>query len=82
VAVRAEVSFVSGDEAKRLVAEEGYAVLDIRDKRQYERAHVRGSAHVPFYIENEDNDIGTACCCALVQSLTLIYSCVCSCTFA
>ncbi|KAK1629994.1 hypothetical protein QYE76_004309 [Lolium multiflorum] len=59
VAVRAEVSFVSGDEAKRLVAEEGYAVLDIRDRRQYERAHVRGSAHVPLYIENEDNDIGT-----------------------
>uniref|UniRef100_A0ACD5Y3P2 Uncharacterized protein n=1 Tax=Avena sativa TaxID=4498 RepID=A0ACD5Y3P2_AVESA len=59
LAVRAEVSFVSGDEAKRLVAAEGYAVLDIRDRRQYERAHVRGSAHVPLYIENEDNDIGT-----------------------
>ncbi|XP_044945891.1 rhodanese-like domain-containing protein 9, chloroplastic isoform X2 [Hordeum vulgare subsp. vulgare] len=59
VAVRAEVSFVDGDEAKRLVAEEGYTVLDVRDRRQYERAHVRASAHVPLYIENEDNDIGT-----------------------
>ncbi|KAF7072034.1 hypothetical protein CFC21_077229, partial [Triticum aestivum] len=45
--------------AKRLVAEEGYTVLDVRDRRQYERAHVRASAHVPLYIENEDNDIGT-----------------------
>uniref|UniRef100_A0A0D9XBZ4 Rhodanese domain-containing protein n=1 Tax=Leersia perrieri TaxID=77586 RepID=A0A0D9XBZ4_9ORYZ len=59
IAVRAEVSFVNGDEAKRLVAEEGYTVLDIRDRTQHERAHIKNSAHVPFFIENEDNDIGT-----------------------
>ncbi|KQJ89622.2 hypothetical protein BRADI_4g27040v3 [Brachypodium distachyon] len=59
VAARAEVSFVDGDEAKRLVAEEGYTVLDVRDRRQYERAHVKASAHVPLFIENDDNDIGT-----------------------
>ena len=57
-AVRAEVNFVDGDEAKRLVAEEGYTVLDIRDRRQHERAHIKSSTHVPLFIENEDNDIG------------------------
>ncbi|XBH91550.1 hypothetical protein VPH35_082913 [Triticum aestivum] len=74
VAVRAEVSFVDGDEAKRLVAEEGYTVLDVRDRRQYERAHVRASAHVPLYIENEDNDIGTRTCRACLHSLFLHFS--------
>ncbi|KAL5201917.1 hypothetical protein ABZP36_036271 [Zizania latifolia] len=59
IAVRAEVSFVDGDEAKRLVAEEGYTVLDIRDRTQHERAHVKNSTHVPLFIENDDSDIGT-----------------------
>ncbi|KAL6600636.1 hypothetical protein ACP70R_045436 [Stipagrostis hirtigluma subsp. patula] len=57
--IRAEVSFVDGDEAKRLATEEGYTVLDIRDKTQRERAHIRSSIHVPLFVENEDNDIGT-----------------------
>uniref|UniRef100_A0A0D3H4J9 Rhodanese domain-containing protein n=1 Tax=Oryza barthii TaxID=65489 RepID=A0A0D3H4J9_9ORYZ len=59
IGVRAEVSFVDGDEAKRLVAEEGYTVLDIRDRTQRERAHIKNSAHVPLFVENEDGDIGT-----------------------
>ncbi|KAF8712036.1 hypothetical protein HU200_028868 [Digitaria exilis] len=58
-AVRAEVSFVDADEAKRLVAEEGYTVLDIRDRTQRERAYIKPSTHVPLFIENQDNDIGT-----------------------
>lgn len=57
--VRAEVSFVDADEAKRLVGEEGYTVLDIRDRTQRERAHIKSSTHVPLFIENQDNDIGT-----------------------
>jgi len=57
--VRAEVSFVGADEAKRLVDEEGYTVLDIRDRTQRERAHIKSSTHVPLFIENQDNDIGT-----------------------
>ncbi|KAL6897324.1 hypothetical protein ACP4OV_007020 [Aristida adscensionis] len=57
--VRAEVSFVDGEEARRLVAEEGYTVLDIRDRTQRERAHIKSSTHVPLFVENEDNDIGT-----------------------
>ena len=56
--VRAEVSFVGADEAKRLVDEEGYTVLDIRDRTQRERAHIKSSTHVPLFIENQDNDIG------------------------
>uniref|UniRef100_A0A0E0QP06 Rhodanese domain-containing protein n=1 Tax=Oryza rufipogon TaxID=4529 RepID=A0A0E0QP06_ORYRU len=59
IGVRAEVSFVDGDEAKRLVAEEGYTVLDIRDRTQRERAHIKNSAHVPLFVENDDGDIGT-----------------------
>ncbi|TKW32430.1 hypothetical protein SEVIR_2G168100v4 [Setaria viridis] len=59
VSVRAEVSFVDADEAKRLVAEEGYTVLDIRDRTQRERAYINSSTHVPLFIENQDNDIGT-----------------------
>lgn len=58
IGVRAEVSFVDGDEAKRLVAEEGYTVLDIRDRTQRERAHIKNSAHVPLFVENDDGDIG------------------------
>lgn len=57
--VRAEVSFVDADEAKRLVGEEGYTVLDIRDRAQRERAHIKSSTHVPLFIENQDNDIGS-----------------------
>ena len=57
--VRAEVSFVGADEAKRLVDEEGYTVLDIRDRTQRERAHIKSSTHVPLFIENQNNDIGT-----------------------
>ena len=63
-AIRAEVSFVEADEAKRLVAEEGFTVLDIRDRTQRERAYIKSSTHVPLFIENQDNDIGmgtTAC---------------------
>jgi rhodanese-related sulfurtransferase len=62
VRVRAEVSFVDGDEAKRLVAEEGYTVLDIRDGTQRERAHIKASTHVPLFVENQDNDIGMYVC--------------------
>ncbi|XP_006660490.1 rhodanese-like domain-containing protein 9, chloroplastic [Oryza brachyantha] len=59
IAVRAEVSFVNGDEAKRLVGEEGYTVLDIRDRTQRERAHIKNSTHVPLFVENDDSDIAT-----------------------
>lgn len=57
--VRAEVRFVNGDEAKRLVVEEGYTILDIRDKTQYDRAHIKSCSHVPLFVENKDNDLGT-----------------------
>ncbi|XP_042463446.1 rhodanese-like domain-containing protein 9, chloroplastic [Zingiber officinale] len=59
-AVRGEVRYVNGDEAKKLVSEEGFKILDVRDRIQYERAHVAGPCyHVPLFIENKDNDIGT-----------------------
>ncbi|KAL5206244.1 hypothetical protein ABZP36_034453 [Zizania latifolia] len=59
IAVRAEVSFVDSDEARRLVAEEGYTVLDIRDRTQHDRAHIKSSTHVALFVENDDGDIGT-----------------------
>ncbi|WCJ33972.1 Rhodanese/Cell cycle control phosphatase superfamily protein [Euphorbia peplus] len=57
--IRAEVNYINADEAKKLVTSEGYAVLDVRDKTQYDRAHIKSSYHVPLFIFNEDNDIGT-----------------------
>ena len=55
--IRAEVSFVNAEEAKKLIAE-GYTVLDVRDKSQFDRAHIKSCYHVPLFVENKDNDIG------------------------
>ncbi|XP_048235974.1 rhodanese-like domain-containing protein 9, chloroplastic isoform X2 [Ricinus communis] len=57
--IRAEVNYVSGEEAKKLVAAEGYEILDVRDRTQYDRAHIKSCYHVPLFIENKDNDLGT-----------------------
>lgn len=56
--IRSEVNFVNADEAKRLVTEEGYTVVDVRDRTQFERAHIKSCSHVPLFIENNDNDFG------------------------
>ncbi|CAK9159335.1 unnamed protein product [Ilex paraguariensis] len=56
--IKAEVNFVNAEEAKKLIAE-GYAILDVRDKTQYNRAHIKDCHHVPLFIENQDNDLGT-----------------------
>ncbi|XP_057783469.1 rhodanese-like domain-containing protein 9, chloroplastic isoform X2 [Salvia miltiorrhiza] len=56
---KAEVNFVDSDEAKKLIAVEGYAVVDVRDKTQFERAHIKDCYHVPLFIQNNDNDLGT-----------------------
>ncbi|KAM7505525.1 hypothetical protein LguiB_004429 [Lonicera macranthoides] len=57
--IKAVVDYVNAEEAKKLVTAEGYTVLDIRDKTQYNRAHIKACHHVPLFIENEDNDLGT-----------------------
>lgn len=59
VSVRAEVSFVNADQAKSLVSDEGYTILDVRDRTQHERAYIKESCHVPFFVENTDSDFGT-----------------------
>ncbi|KAL3534258.1 hypothetical protein ACH5RR_002719 [Cinchona calisaya] len=59
LALRAEVDYVNAEEAKKLIAVEGYAVLDVRDRTQFERAHIKDCYHVPLFIENNDNDLGT-----------------------
>jgi rhodanese-related sulfurtransferase len=41
-----------------LVAE-GYKVIDVRDERQYEKAHIKDSEHIPLFVENKDMDPGT-----------------------
>lgn len=56
--IAAEVKFVNAEEAKQLIAEEGYSVMDVRDKTQFERAHIKSCSHIPLFIYNEDNDIG------------------------
>jgi rhodanese-related sulfurtransferase len=57
--IRAEVKYVSPKEAKRLVTDEGYTILDVRDQTQYDRAHIKSCHHVPIFIENNDGDFGT-----------------------
>ncbi|KAL0453006.1 UNVERIFIED_CONTAM: Rhodanese-like domain-containing protein 9, chloroplastic [Sesamum latifolium] len=57
--IKAEVNFVNYEDAKKLIAVEGYAVVDVRDRTQFERAHIKGCYHVPLFIENTDNDLGT-----------------------
>ncbi|KAK7259495.1 hypothetical protein RIF29_25103 [Crotalaria pallida] len=57
--VKADVNYVNADQAKELVAVEGYTVLDVRDRIQFERAHIKSCYHVPLFIENKDNDLGT-----------------------
>ena len=58
LSIRAEVNFVNAEEAKKLITVEGYAVLDVRDKSQFDRAHIKSCYHVPLFIENKDNDPG------------------------
>ncbi|KAL8261689.1 hypothetical protein R6Q59_025738 [Mikania micrantha] len=57
--INAEISYVNAEEAKKLVSEEGYSIVDVRDRIQYERAHIKPCSHVPLFVENKDNDIGT-----------------------
>ncbi|KAL2480560.1 Rhodanese-like domain-containing protein 9 [Abeliophyllum distichum] len=57
--IKAEVNYVNAEEAKKLIAVEGYAIIDVRDRTQFERAHIKDCYHVPLFIENKDNDFGT-----------------------
>ncbi|CAH9056310.1 unnamed protein product [Cuscuta europaea] len=57
--IKAEVEFVNANEAKKLVAVDGYVVLDVCDKTQFERSHIKECHHVPLFIENKENDLGT-----------------------
>ncbi|XP_027069334.1 rhodanese-like domain-containing protein 9, chloroplastic [Coffea eugenioides] len=59
LSVRAEVNYVNAEDAKKLVAADGYALVDVRDKVQFERAHIKDSYHIPLFTLNNDNDIGT-----------------------
>ncbi|PSS15635.1 Rhodanese-like domain-containing protein [Actinidia chinensis var. chinensis] len=59
LAIKAEINFVSAEEAKKLVVDEGYAIVDVRDSKQYDRAHIKSCYHIPLFIENKDNDLGT-----------------------
>ncbi|RAL48692.1 unnamed protein product [Cuscuta campestris] len=58
--INAAVEFVNANVAKKLVSVDGYVVLDVRDKTQFERAHIKDCFHVPVFIENKDNDLGTS----------------------
>ncbi|XP_002975300.2 rhodanese-like domain-containing protein 9, chloroplastic [Selaginella moellendorffii] len=58
--VAAGIKYVDGEEAKKLVTEEGYSVVDVRDKSQFDRAHIKPSTHVPLFTVNTDGDISTS----------------------
>ncbi|GJP52674.1 hypothetical protein CLOM_g11767 [Closterium sp. NIES-68] len=53
------VDILTWEEAKEAVDKDGYTIVDIRDVTQYERARIPGSVHIPAFILNTDNDIGT-----------------------
>ncbi|KAG0449026.1 hypothetical protein HPP92_027509 [Vanilla planifolia] len=55
--VRAEVRYVKGEEAKKLVEEEGYVVL--MSEMESNTANLTSSPLVIFFVENNDNDFGT-----------------------
>ncbi|KAG5555574.1 hypothetical protein RHGRI_006278 [Rhododendron griersonianum] len=57
--IKAVVNYVSAEEAKELIAVDGFTVLDVRDVKQFGRAHIKSCHHVPLFIENKDNDLGT-----------------------
>lgn len=57
--IKAAVNYVSAEEAKELIAVDGFTVLDVRDVRQFDRAHIKSCHHIPLFIENKDNDLGT-----------------------
>lgn len=57
--ITAEINYVNADDAKKLVVDEGYVIVDVRDKTQFERAHIKSCYHAPLFIENQDNDPGT-----------------------
>lgn len=40
---KAEIKYVSSKQAKSLIEEENYTVVDVRDETQYERAHIPGT---------------------------------------
>lgn len=56
--IKAEVKYVNAEQAKELVAAEGYTILDVRDITQYDRAHIKSCYHVPLFVLNQDNDPG------------------------
>lgn len=68
LAIKAEVKFVNAEQAKELIAVEGYSVLDVRDRTQFDRAHIKTCYHVPLFVENQDNDPG-------IKPLLPKYSC-------
>lgn len=57
--VSAEIEFLTLKEAKEAVEQGGYKLVDVRDPSQFDRAHIKGSTHIPFFVPNNDNDPGT-----------------------
>ncbi|ESQ49186.1 hypothetical protein EUTSA_v10021504mg [Eutrema salsugineum] len=50
-----EVRAVEPREAKTALASEGYVMLDVRPSWEREKARVKGSLHVPLFVEDTDN---------------------------
>ncbi|GAQ79392.1 hypothetical protein KFL_000290420 [Klebsormidium nitens] len=54
----AELRSINASEVPALIAE-GYKVIDVRDEKQYEKAHIKNSEHVPLFVENTAMDPST-----------------------
>ncbi|VVA96924.1 unnamed protein product [Arabis nemorensis] len=50
-----KVRAVEPKEAKTVVASEGYVLLDVRPVWEREKSRVKGSLHVPLFVEDTDN---------------------------
>ncbi|CAN8270009.1 unnamed protein product [Cochlearia groenlandica] len=50
-----KVRAVEPREAKTVLATEGYVVLDVRPVWEREKSRVKGSLHVPLFVEDTDN---------------------------
>jgi len=54
--VWSKIDYVPASKVANLVTQEGYALLDVRDNNQFQKAHVKGSVHIPLFKEDEAKD--------------------------
>jgi len=54
--VRAKIDYVPAAKVEKLVLEDGYTLVDIRDSIQYDRSHFKNSEYIPLYVPDNGTD--------------------------